>query len=144
MQYLAFSNKNAINNSILELSEAKPLVINYVSKEFDTLLLSNLLKQYDVNDYDIFKTEFLTAIINDNLKTNRFIIFGLVGMAYDTIYRLLVNMKFQKIKETDVVVYFDNSMRVKEDRIVDLEAINNDDDFMNLLSSVLNEGKKLF
>lgn len=144
MQYLAFSNKNAINNSILELSEAKPLVINYVSKEFDTLLLSNLLKQYDVNDYDIFKTEFLTTIINDNLKTNRFIIFGLVGMAYDTIYRLLVNMKFQKIKETDVVVYFDNSMRVKEDRIVDLEAINNDDDFMNLLSSVLNEGKKLF
>ncbi|MFV0482846.1 MAG: hypothetical protein ACK5MG_01940 [Bacteroidales bacterium] len=107
-------------------------------------MLSNLLKQYDVNDYDIFKTEFLTAIINDNLKTNRFIIFGLVGMAYDTIYRLLVNMKFQKIKETDVVVYFDNSMRVKEDRIVDLEAINNDDDFMNLLSSVLNEGKKLF
>ena len=133
IQLQFFTSIKKIEDRIKTLYDKQPCIINLETENINSNNLIVYAENHNLATYKDLEASFIYDLIKNILQTNKKIILGLAGIDKKNIYALIEKLNLLNIEDKEIILVY-HSINVIKDGIININQINNREQFDEILS----------
>ena len=133
IQLQFFTSIKKIEDRIKTLYDKYSCIINLEIENINSNNLIVYAENHNLPAYKALEVSFIYDLIKNILQTNKKIILGLTGIDKKNIYALIEKLNSLDIEDKEIILVY-HSINVIKDGIININQINNREQFDEILS----------
>lgn len=133
IQLQFFTSIKKIEDRIKTLYDQQSCIINLEIENINSNNLIVYVENHNLPTYKALEALFIYDLIENILQTNKKIILGLTGIDKKNIYALIEKLNLLDIEDKEIILVY-HSINVIKDGIININQINNREQFDEILS----------
>lgn len=133
IQLQFFTSIKKIEDRIKTLYDQQSCIINLEIENINSNNLIVYVENHNLPTYKALEALFIYDLIENILQTNKKIILGLTGIDKKNIYALIEKLNLLDIEDKEIILVY-HSINVIKDDIININQINNREQFDEILS----------
>ena len=133
IQLQFFTSIKKIEDRIKTLYDQQSCIINLEIENINSNNLIVYVENHNLPTYKALEALFIYDLIKNILQTNKKIILGLTGIDKKNIYALIEKLNLLNIEDKKIILVY-HSINVIKDGIININQINNREQFDEILS----------
>ena len=133
IQLQFFTSIKKIEDRIKTLYDQQSCIINLEIENINSNNLIVYVENHNLPTYKALEALFIYDLIENILQTNKKIILGLAGIDKKNIYALIEKLNLLNIEDKEIILVY-HSINVIKDDIININQINNREQFDEILS----------